>query len=282
MTSRTVVVIFFITLIISACSSARISSPGQDVTPPEPTVTFAPTITSQPSVTPIPPMPTKELIQEVCSPLEGESLASIPEILTQAFKKPLPGNDDGHTGADFAFYRRNEFVGIEGLKVKAAIEGKVVTIINDRWPYGNAVLIETPLKDISRELIGQITLPVNEPTVMPDPRVNCPPGALNFSMDDQSQSLYTLYAHLLNNATFTVGDNVGCGEVIGAVGNSGYSSNPHLHFETRVGPSGARFDSMAYYTVQATDSERYNYCVWRVSNLFQVFDPMTLLSTQEK
>mgnify|MGYP000311353271 CR=1 FL=1 len=35
-----------------------------------------------------------------------------------------------------------------------------------------------------------------------------------------------------------------------------------------------------YYTTQATASERYNYIVWRVSNLFQLFDPMLILDIQ--
>ena len=194
---------------------------------------------------------------------------------------PRPGNDDGHQGSDFAFYRRNERVGIEGLQVLAALKGRIVTVINDRWPYGNAVIIETPLKMISPELLAQIQPPSLEPTVEPSPRVNCPQGELSFSIDTEDRSLYLLYGHLLNPSPQLVGEEIDCGQVIGEVGNTGYSSNPHLHFETRIGPSGASFDSMAYYTVQSTISDRYNYCVWRVSNLFQLFDPMALLTTQE-
>jgi len=245
------------------------------------TIKATATYTVEPSVTPIPPTPTPNLINTVCSPLEGETLEAISEILTQAFKKPRSGNDDGHQGSDFSFYRRNGRVGIEGLQVFASLEGKVVTVINDRWPYGNAIIIETPLESISPELITQIQLPSLQPTVTPDPRVNCPPGELAFFVDSQEKSLYLLYGHLLNPASFSVGDFVNCSQLIGAVGNTGYSTNPHLHFETRLGPSGARFDSMAYYTVQSTVLERYNYCVWRVSNLFQLFDPMILLSSQE-
>ena len=248
---------------------------------PSPTLTSPAVQTIQPSSTPIPPTSTPELIQTVCSPLEGESLLSISEIITQPFKTPRPGNDDGHQGVDFAFYRRNGRVGIEGLQVLAALEGKVVTILHNRWPYGNAVIIETPLSSISAELKALIQLPAAQPTIMPDPRVNCPPGELAFSIDTENQSLYLLYGHLLNQEPLSVGEKVNCGQLLGTVGNTGYSTNPHLHFETRLGPSGARFDSMAYYTVQSTESERYNYCVWRVSNLFQLFDPMQLLSAQE-
>jgi murein DD-endopeptidase MepM/ murein hydrolase activator NlpD len=251
---------------------------------PVPSQTFEATVTQtvEPSATPIPPTSTPELINSICSPLEGETLNTISEILTQKFIMPRPGNDDGHQGLDFAFYRRNERVGIEGLQVHSALKGKVVAVLNDRWPYGNAVIIETPLKTLSRELLAQIKPPVLEPTVIPAPRVNCPPGDLPFSIDPEERSLYLLYGHLLNPLPLIVGEEIECGQIIGEVGNTGYSSNPHLHFETRVGPSGASFDSMAYYIVQSTVSERYNYCVWRVSNLFQLFDPMLLLSAQEQ
>lgn len=275
-----IILLLLILLFLVSCSSQDDTDVILSSITPSPTIIATSTKTIEPISTPIPPTPTPDLIQTVCSPLEGETLASISEILTQTFKMPRPGNDDGHPGADFSFYRRNERVGIEGLQVFAALEGKVVTVVNDRWPYGNAVIIETPLKSLSPELISRIQLPILRPTVIPDSRVNCPPGQLTFSTDTEERSLYLLYGHLLNPATLSVGDEVNCGQFIGKVGNTGYSSNPHLHFETRVGPSGASFDSMAYYTAQSTVSERYNHCVWRVSNLFQLFDPMVLLSPQ--
>jgi len=46
----------------------------------------------------------------------------------------------------------------------------------------------------------------------------------------------------------------------------------------RTASSGVRFESMAYYMAQSTQSERYNYLVWKVTNKFQLFDPMVLLS----
>jgi len=142
-------------------------------------------------------------------------------------------------------------------------------------------MIETLLDVIDPSLLAQIPVIQPQPTVVPDPRVNCPPGELSFDLDKDRMSLYIFYGHFQSLPALSVGDSVDCGQQIGTVGNSGMSSNPHLHFETRVGPSGARFDSMAYYTLNSTQSERYNYCVWRVSNLFQLFDPMLLLSAQE-
>jgi murein DD-endopeptidase MepM/ murein hydrolase activator NlpD len=43
----------------------------------------------------------------------------------------------------------------------------------------------------------------------------------------------TLYAHLSKIAA-NVGDNVSKGDVIGYEGTTGFSTGPHLHFETRV------------------------------------------------
>jgi murein DD-endopeptidase MepM/ murein hydrolase activator NlpD len=179
---------------------------------------------------------------------------------------------------DFAFYRRKELLSIDGVQVLSVLDGEVATIINDKYPYGNAVIIETPLNSLSPILLDQISVPAIQPTVIPDPKFNWMPGDLPFQLSETDRSLYIYYAHLKYPSDLKVGDIVACGQQIGFVGNTGDSSNPHLHFETRVGPSGARFDSMAYYTAQSTQSERYNYVVWRVSNLFQLFDPMKLRS----
>jgi len=204
-------------------------------------------------------------------------------IISQPFIKPDIGKDNGHCGVDFSFFRFKDHIGIEGLPVLSAMEGHVVTILNDRLPYGYAIIIETPIEKIDPDLLSAINIPILEPTVEPKPNVNCPAdGELTFTIDSSQRSIYILYAHLKTLPIVQLGEYVDCGQIIGEVGNSGeeFSTNPHLHFETRVGPSGASFESMAYYTVQSTEAERYNYCIWRVSNLFQLFDPLLLLSAQ--
>jgi murein DD-endopeptidase MepM/ murein hydrolase activator NlpD len=278
---KNLTVAIFILLVFSGCSAA---APESQI-PEFPAATeYIPTQTAipLPTETPIPPTPTPDYIDLICSPLEGESLAELPEIITQPYKTPRAANDDGHQGVDFAFYRHKDFVGIEGMPVTAALEGEVVTILYDKYPYGYAVIIETPLDSLDPAILTALSLPEIQPTIAPDPRVNCPPdGKLTFTLSDTRRSLYVLYGHLKDIPDVAVGDQIACGQKIGLVGNTGYSSNPHLHFETRVGPSGARFESMAYYTVQSTEAERYNYCIWRVSNQFQLFDPMILLSIQD-
>ncbi|HLZ47084.1 MAG TPA: M23 family metallopeptidase [Candidatus Limnocylindria bacterium] len=53
---------------------------------------------------------------------------------------------------------------------------------------------------------------------------------------DHGGGIVTRYAHLSAVAPLRVGDRVAQGDVIGAVGRSGYpEGGPHLHFEIRVG-----------------------------------------------
>jgi len=265
-------------IITSACTFKEAEPSISDSGFESPTFTVLPTLTAEPIDTPTPPTETPPLQTQICSPLEGESLSELSEIISQLFEMPRAGQDYGHHGVDFFFYRRKDLLSIDGLPILSVLDGEVVTVINDKYPYGNAVIIETPLNSISPFLLGQLNLPPIQPTVVPDPKFNWSPEEFPFQLSETSRSLYLLYAHLKNPADVNVGDNVTCGQQIGQVGNTGDSFNPHLHFETRVGPTGARFESMAYYTAQSTESERYNYVVWRVVNKFQLFDPMVLLS----
>ncbi|MEX0910190.1 MAG: M23 family metallopeptidase [Candidatus Paceibacterota bacterium] len=57
-------------------------------------------------------------------------------------------------------------------------------------------------------------------------------GYGNYIVISHSNGSQTLYAHL-NSVSVSVGQTVGQGEVIGALGSSGNSTGPHVHFEIR-------------------------------------------------
>jgi len=254
--------------------------------------TSAPTTTSSlfPSPSPLPPtatiIPTNtpKMLNKICSPLQGETLKSLSEIISQPFKMPPPGSDDrtkGHMGVDFSYYRRNDRIGIQGLPVFSSLDGKVISVLKNKEVYGNAIIIETPLDQIPPNWISSLQLPAPAPTVEP-PKIilTCPKivNDPNLDLDLSKRSMYLLYAHLDQPPTMEIGDLVSCGQQVGAVGNTGYSTNPHLHFEVRIGPSGAVFKDMDHYIASASEISRYNYCIWRVSNLFQLIDPMNLIN----
>lgn len=277
--NRKIILIFLTGVLITSCGPPQIEIADSGDFQVKIEAIQEPTLAPLPTATSVPPSPEPNHINQICSPLDGDSIDELKEIITQPFKAPRPGHDDGHHGVDFAYFRRKDRLSIDGAQVMAALEGTVVTVLNNRWPYGNAVIIETPLNQIDPDMNFLNRFPERLPPVLPDPKMgHCQAGELLFDLNMEEESLYILYSHFQNLPEVSVGEEVQCGQPIGQVGNTGDSSNPHLHFETRIGPSGARFESMAYYIVDASASERYNYCEWRVTNLFQVFDAMLLFS----
>jgi len=188
----------------------------------------------------------------VCSPLAGETIDSLWEIISDPYHPPPPGRDERHHGVDFAYYRRGDRLSIEGVAIQAIMPGIVAAVIDNRLPYGNMIIIET-----SGDYIPN---PINE-------LLGLMPG----------KSVYHLYAHMQSKPGLWVGEWVACGDYLGQVGTTGYNIvEPHLHFETRIGPEGQVFDNMAFYDTRATQAEIDAYLRWRVGGEFQHFDPMHL------
>ncbi len=279
-------------LFCAGCGSPATINP-QESSEDTPALTTTPTLVPSPFPSSLPPTatifptPTPKILNNICSPLQGETLKSLSEIISQPFKMPPPGSDDrtkGHMGVDFSYYRRNDRIGIQGLPVFSSLEGKVISVLKNKEVYGNAVIIETPLDQIPPNWIASLQLPSPVPTVEP-PRIilTCPKITQdpNLGLDLSKRSLYLLYAHLDQPPTLGIGDLVSCGQQIGAVGNTGYSTNPHLHFEARIGPTGAVFNDIDHYIASASEIARYNYCIWRVTNLFQLIDPMKIINLNQ-
>lgn len=271
-------------LLLSACGSGSLPAvtetpPPEPTLPPSPTATLTPvppTDTPQPTATPtLPPYAGFELH----SPLQDIQLSEMREIKTTDFIPPAPGHDDGHHGVDFAYYSRGTHQKMEGLEIYAMMSGRVAGVSKELPPYGNLIIIETPLENIPPQLLA--TLP-DYPVATPYPYNPRMEACGDYLLDTSAftpNALYILYGHLQFPATLQVGDEVKAGDLIGNVGNTGkeYSGNPHLHLEMRLGVDGTEFASMGYYTTSATDAERMQYCIWRVSGRYILINPLDVM-----
>ena len=256
-------------------------TPTETVTPtqsPEPSPSLTPT--TMPSLT-----ATLEKITAICSPLQGIELKDLHSITSQAFKAPSPFMDDGHPAVDLAFFTFEGLTSMLGHPVQAILPGKVVMVVDDRFPYGHMILIETPMEMLPDGILPPGVLPTPIPAeniALFDPCAqnplfeNSPP----IQMDVQHRSVYSLYSHLKDKPPFEVGNMVTCGQTVGSVGITGNSVAEHLHLEIRIGPSATQFNTFGMYQPDVTTEERYNYCIWSTSGRFQAIDPARLWEDQ--
>lgn len=216
-------------------------------------------------------------ISQVCSPIAGVDLTNLKTLITNPYNPPRPGSDDPHQGIDLSVLDPGTNIAIPGTEVQAVLPGVVAAIIEDRYPYGNAIIIETPWEDIPLYLIKLLDTMEHEAEFQANPSLTCPQTETDLSWSNEQHSIYLLYAHLQNPPLRQIGDSIMCEEKLGQIGDSGNALNPHLHLEIRLGPQGARFPGMAHYDNSATALEMQMYCTWRVSGLFQHINPLWLL-----
>jgi murein DD-endopeptidase MepM/ murein hydrolase activator NlpD len=145
-------------------------------------------------------------------PIEGVGLPDDPDLLPNA---PRDYRGGYHEGIDFP--------ASTGTPVHAVADGTIVRIDHDfmDWDpeserialYEAVQLGYTPARTLDLIRGRQVWI-------------------------DHGDRIVTRYAHLSAVADLAVGDKVSAGDVIGAVGSSGYpEGGPHLHLEVRIGTS---------------------------------------------
>lgn len=263
-------------IIVTGCSSLRETTALTATIQPviRATEVATPTTASSatPQNTPI-PASSAEPPREVCSPLAGYTLQELSGIIVNPYHPPRLGSDDPHQGVDLAQVDPVNGIALAGMPVQAMLAGKVAGQAADRFPYGNMIIIETPL-DAALTISNLASiLPTPLPERLPPGALTCPDLNDSPAAAGAPRSLYILYGHMQNLPTVSLGDPVGCGQELGAIGESGNALNPHLHVEVRVGPSEQTFPSMAHYDSSADYAEMAAYCQWRVSGVYQTIDP---------
>jgi len=216
------------------------------------------------------------LIDQVCSPIQGIDFSELPNIVSYEYTSPYPYNESGHPALDFGLYHYKDFTFFPNFPIQTIIAGKVVLVQKDLWPYGNMIMTETRLNELKPSFLSSIT----RPTPLPPwnySNERCPVSGPTITWDKEGISLYVLYAHMVEKPDINPGDQVACGQFLGNAGKSGNAAEEHLHLEIRIGPSNASFESIAEYKQPATKAERYNYCIWALSGVFQSIDPAILL-----
>ncbi|MBN4069369.1 M23 family metallopeptidase [bacterium AH-315-G05] len=118
-----------------------------------------------------------------------------------------------------------DFIKIDTEKYSSKNEGKE---LEDYYCYGEELL--APADGIIEEVKDNIRDAKNPGTLFTDFLTTDIRG--NFVVIKHAENEYSVLAHLIpNSITVKVGNKVKRGKVIGKCGNSGNSSEPHLHFQ---------------------------------------------------
>ncbi|HEV8229147.1 MAG TPA: M23 family metallopeptidase [Candidatus Limnocylindria bacterium] len=154
--------------------------------------------------------PRSPAVRGLLIPIEGAPLPTQPELLPNSARDYRAG---WHEGIDFPAAR--------GTPVHAAAAGTIVRVDRDFVDWDAATLAAATERAIALGYTPEETLD----------RIR---GRQVWI--DHGRGVVTRYAHLDSVADLHVGDPVARGQVVGAVGSSGFEEGgPHLHLEVRVG-----------------------------------------------
>jgi len=168
---------FLILLLLSACAGAPALMTLTATANFQ--VTYAPERTAAPSLitsatkrvqstTPAPrPSPSPTPAFQVCSPLQGIPIDQIAAAVTNPYHPPPPGSDDPHAGADISDLIPGSQIARPGMPIQAVLSGQVAMAQTGRFPFGSAILIETPLDQLPQVWVEGLNLPA--PLTTPHP-----------------------------------------------------------------------------------------------------------------
>lgn len=246
---------------------------------PLPTATVGPlpseTATSE--LTDLSPTPTTAPKIQSCALFVGESNITIMERISNPFYRPVPGSDNPHQGVDFSELDLNTRIALSGKPVQAILPGTIRMVLEDQFPYGNAILVETEWNELPEAWLSALDLPKTVEREISHTNLTCPGTWEDPGGDPSSVSLYILYAHFETLEELRSGESLICGQTLGTIGMTGNALAPHVHVEFRLGPAGAIFEEIAHYDASASLTAMQNYCRWRVSGWYALLDPMEYL-----
>lgn len=118
---------------------------------------------------------------------------------------------DAHEGTDFMLIDGFAMMDAGSADVVAAAPGTVISVEDDNYDRCHANILTQEIDCDGHLMVG---------------------NHVKIRHEDGSE---TWYWHFMKDSIVVqVDDVVSCGEVLGKIGSSGYSSGPHLHFEVRV------------------------------------------------
>ena len=150
------------------------------------------------------------VVRGLLLPIDGALITTAPELLPNSPREYRAG---WHEGIDFAADR--------GTPVRAAAAGTVVRV-------------DREFVDWSGDALNAALQATTALGYTPDETLDRIRGRQVWI--DHGRHIVTRYAHLGSVADLFVGQTVTRGQVVGAVGSSGFEEGgPHLHFEVRIG-----------------------------------------------
>jgi murein DD-endopeptidase MepM/ murein hydrolase activator NlpD len=161
-------------------------------------------------------------------------------VCTNYRGRAFPDCYDEHLGSDFALAGGFETMDSGSAHVLAAAEGLVIATHDGEYDRCH---LNTEIADIDCDGFPMIA---NSVTV------------------EHEDGIVTSYLHLKSGTVqVRVGDQVLCGEPLGMVGSSGYSSFPHLHFELQqdgevIDPYAGKYSQPeSWWTEQHPEGEQW-------------------------